>query len=143
MKSLARSYVWWPKMDCDIEEMVKSCSVCQETHMFLVLIDVHSKWIDVYVIQSIRAAKMIKKLRIVFSTHRLPWKIVIDNAPTFVSEEFKTFLKGNGIKDTTTSPYHPSSNGQAERAVQIVKHSLRCEEGENNQKKLSKLLFKY
>ena len=66
-----------------------------------------------------------------------------DNGPIFVSEEFKTFLKGNGIKHVTTRPYHPSSNGQAERAVQIDKHALRSEEGENVQEKLSKFLFKY
>ena len=29
MKSLARSYVWWPKMDCEIKEMVKKCQICQ------------------------------------------------------------------------------------------------------------------
>lgn len=27
-KALARSYVWWPKIDADIEEMVKSCIPC-------------------------------------------------------------------------------------------------------------------
>ena len=30
MKSLARSYVWWPHMDKDLEEKVKSCDVCQQ-----------------------------------------------------------------------------------------------------------------
>ncbi len=29
MKQLARNYVWWPKMDADIEFMVKRCAVCQ------------------------------------------------------------------------------------------------------------------
>ena len=29
MKAIARSYVWWPKLDADIEERVKSCGVCQ------------------------------------------------------------------------------------------------------------------
>ena len=29
MKSLARSYVWWPKMDARLEEKVKSCAICQ------------------------------------------------------------------------------------------------------------------
>ena len=29
MKALARSYVWWPGLDKDIEEMVRSCGTCQ------------------------------------------------------------------------------------------------------------------
>ena len=31
MKSLARSVVWWPQMDQEIEDKVKSCSSCQST----------------------------------------------------------------------------------------------------------------
>ena len=30
MKALARSYVWWPKMDADLEQKVRQCSPCQE-----------------------------------------------------------------------------------------------------------------
>jgi len=29
MKALARSYVWWPKLDADIESKVRACAVCQ------------------------------------------------------------------------------------------------------------------
>ena len=29
MKSLARVYVWWPKIDNDIEQMVRECDSCQ------------------------------------------------------------------------------------------------------------------
>ena len=29
MKSIARSYVWWPKIDKHIEELVKNCVDCQ------------------------------------------------------------------------------------------------------------------
>lgn len=31
MKSIARSYVWWPSIDSDIEKTVKLCHVCQVT----------------------------------------------------------------------------------------------------------------
>ena len=30
MKSLARSYVWWPGIDKEIESMVAQCQICQE-----------------------------------------------------------------------------------------------------------------
>ena len=30
MKSLARSYMWWPRLDKDIENKVKNCEECQQ-----------------------------------------------------------------------------------------------------------------
>ena len=29
IKNLARSYLWWPRLDGAIEEKVKTCKVCQ------------------------------------------------------------------------------------------------------------------
>lgn len=48
-----------------------------------------------------------------------------DNGPSLVSNKFEKFLKNNGIKHVTTAPYHPSSNGQAERYVRTVKEGLK------------------
>ena len=31
MKELARSYLWWPNLDSDLEELVKHCPECLET----------------------------------------------------------------------------------------------------------------
>ena len=31
MKSLARSYVWWPKLDAAIDNLVKKCNTCQKS----------------------------------------------------------------------------------------------------------------
>ncbi|EZA56038.1 hypothetical protein X777_04041 [Ooceraea biroi] len=30
MKMIARSHMWWPKLDCDIEALAKSCKLCVE-----------------------------------------------------------------------------------------------------------------
>lgn len=49
--------------------------------------------------------------------------MVSDNGPQFVSEEMKTFLRMKGIR---SAPYHPATNGLAERFVQTLKHSLKA-----------------
>ena len=74
---------------------------------------------------SITSAKTIETLRSVFATHGLPCVIVTDNGSSFTSDEFKTFACKNGIKHVTSAPYHPSTNDQAERAVQTLKRGLK------------------
>ena len=58
-------------------------------------------------------------------------------------EKFKTFMVCNGIKQSMTSTYPPSSNGLAEQTVQIVKQALSYARGkeETIQDSLSKFLF--
>ena len=61
---------------------------------------------------------VIEELRTMFAKFGLPETVVTDNGTGFTSHEFNSFLKQNGIKHITSAPYHPSSNGLAERAVQ-------------------------
>lgn len=39
-------------------------------------------------------------------------------------QEFRQFLKNNGILHKQGAPYHPATNGQAERYVQTIKNKL-------------------
>ena len=50
--------------------------------------------------------------------------IVSDYGPCFVSEEVESFIQVHGVKHVTSAPYHPVSNGLAERALQILKKGL-------------------
>ncbi|XP_031432706.1 uncharacterized protein K02A2.6-like [Clupea harengus] len=175
MKGLARSYMWWPGMDADIEREVQSCHTCQENRkapaaaplhpwewpetpwsrlhvdyagphlgrMFLIVIDAHSKWLDVYPTSNATSQVTIEKLRQCFSTHGLPQTIVSDNGTCFTSQEFESFLKQNGIQHITSAPFHPASNGLAERAVQTFKQGIKKTKGDTLETKIARFLFNY
>ncbi|XP_055958471.1 uncharacterized protein K02A2.6-like [Patella vulgata] len=166
MKSLARSYIWWPSIDQDIEDKVRGCGIClalrksppasplipwkwpkrvwQRLHIdfaefqrrhFLIVIDSFSKWLEVFHMTSTTSRKTIETLRTLFASYGLPEDVVSDNGPQFISYEFKDFLSKNGVRQILTPPYHPASNGAAERSVQTVKQGLlkQIMEGHTNQ----------
>ena len=175
MKALARSYVWWPKIDTDLEQKVRQCSPCQENRksrpeaplhpwewptkpwvrlqldyvgpflgkMFLIVIDSHSKWMEAFPMNTSTSSATIEKLRMAFATHGLPEIVVTDNGSNFVSKEFEEFLKQNGIRHIRTAPYHPASNGQAERAVQTFKEGMKKMSGGNVETRVSRFLPRY
>ena len=111
--------------------------------MFLVLIDAHSKWIEVFCTSAATSAVVIEELRSVFARFGLPETIVTDNGTSFISAEFEKFLRGNGIKHITSAPYHPATNGLAERAVQIVKRGLKKVKQGTLQSRIAQVLFAY
>ena len=93
VKLLARSYIWWHKIDQDIEEVVRTCENCAvqrslppkaplhswpwanrpmqrihidyaeiEGYQVLVIIDIHSKWIEAIPLKTATAATTIEAL---------------------------------------------------------------------------------
>ena len=94
---------------------------------------------------STTSAKVITELRRIFSTYSLPQQLVSDNGPQFVSAEFTQFLKENGVKHIRCSPYHPASNGLAERFIQSFKKAVNVGEKRSTQlqQSLAEFLLTY
>ena len=62
--------------------------------------------------------RTIDVFRDVFARFGIPEVLVSDNGPQFVSEEMARFLLSMGVEHMYSAPYHPQSNGEAERSVQ-------------------------
>ena len=177
MKSLARSYLWWPGLDKALEDCVHRCLPYQSVqnvpavaplhpwlwpahpwqcvhldfagpflgHMFMIMVDAHSKWPEIVEMSSTTTKQTIAVLNKVFAAYGLPEQVVSDNGPQFISDEFQLFMKSNGIKHIRCSPYHPSSNGLAERMVQTFKKAMKASANEATSvsQKLSDFLLSY
>ncbi|CAM1298210.1 Uncharacterised protein r2_g773 [Pycnogonum litorale] len=129
MKALARSFVWWPRLDSDIEDVVRSCETCVDSHInprvapqlfwpwatepwqrihvdftqinsqnFLLVVDTYSKWLEVVPMSNTTASSTVSGLRKLYATYGLPERVVSDNGPQSVSDEFRSFHKMNCIE---------------------------------------------
>ena len=114
-------------------------------YMFLVVVDAYSKWPAIFKTKKATSDKTIEILRSLFAAEGVPEVLASDNGPQFVSEEMKFFLESNGIQHARSAPYHPSTNGLAERMVQSFKYSMKAagEETATIQKKLDNFLLTY
>lgn len=114
-----------------------------EGKWFLLIVDAHSKWMEIHITNSTTSAATIELLRKSLAALGLPDVIVSDNATTFMSEEFAEFLRRNGIRHLRAPPYHPASNGLVERAVQTFKEGIKRLKAGSLCTRLSRFLFKY
>eukprot|EP00731_Ephydatia_muelleri_P019546 Em0012g371a len=113
---------------------------------FLIVVDAHSKWPEVIpMASSTTAARTIEALRLLFASYGVPNQLVSDNGPQFVSKEFADFMAGNAVKHIRVAPYHPASNGLAERFVQTFKKAMSAarNDGASLSQKLCRFLLTY
>ena len=157
MKQLARTAVYWPQVDADIEDVARQCTACNEHqrlppkqpshpwitpdkpwsrlhidhainfrgHNWLVMVDAYSKYPCVHLMSSISTKATTRRLEEDFAHFGYPHAIVTDNAACFTSTEFQTWCEERGIQHLHGAPYHPETNGAAERLVQTLKQSLK------------------
>lgn len=158
MKNLARSYVYWPKINFQIEQFVKKCSNCALITKAPVKVPLSNwsqpsaSWQRVHVDYAGRGILLCSAgcflkmagdysnandLGSAYCQHFRSFgtliTLVSDNGTQFTSEKFQTFCFSNGIEHLRCPPFYSSSNSQAERFVDIFKRGLlkSQEEGKN------------
>ncbi|XP_054918602.1 uncharacterized protein [Dermacentor andersoni] len=153
MKARASSVMFWPNMSADINQFCKTCKVCQMHQPrnqkmpllshdvptlpwesvgvdlfhyggreFAVMVDFYSFFFEVRELRHTTSNALKTWCAQVFLVHGLPQKLYSDNGPPFSSSDF---LRKLDVVHVTSSPYHPRSNGMAERAVQEAKKLLK------------------
>ena len=91
---------------------------------FFIYVDAYSKWFYVTPMSRCNADAVVAELLKIFAFWGLPQKLVSDNGPPFTSNAYKSFCTRFDIELMYSPAYHPQSNAQAERSVQICKKAL-------------------
>jgi transposase InsO family protein len=92
---------------------------------YLVLIDYFSRYLEIAHLPKLTSACVIGKMKNIFAHNGIPELVVTDNGPQLTSAEFAKFAETWHFTHTTSSPYFPQSNGEAERGVQLAKNILK------------------
>ena len=148
-------HMWWPRMDSNIEEIVRSCNECAaqrgllpvvplhswpwakqpmkrlhidfaeiEGLQVLIMIDVHSKWIEAKPLHTATASTTIQALQTFFQILDYQMKLLVITGRNSLHSNSKSFV--NVMESNIPiPPYHPASNGAAGRAVQVVKSAMK------------------
>ena len=170
MKSLLRSFVYWPNMDNHIENEVKLCKVCAmaakappikfnpwlktDLHgrgytltgplggfYYFIVVNSFSKWSEVHRCKTPTTEITIECLHELFARFGVVDTMVSDNGSQF--REFKDIYEYQIDHVTTPPPLHPRSKGQAERFVDTLKRALKKVRATPTEKVLQRFLQVY
>lgn len=77
-------------------------------NMFLIIVDAHSKWSEVFQMISTTTSAIVKNLRTLFVRQGQGMPNEVDNSPQFISAELKQFMALDGIRHNilTVPPAH-------------------------------------
>ena len=121
------------------------CGPLPSGEYLLVLIDRYSRYPEVEIVRSTKAACVIPKLDKIFTVHGIPYKIVSDNGPPFNGDDFDRYMKALGIEHDPVTPYWPQANGEVERFNQPLEKMLQAAEVEGKiwRQELNRFLLQY
>jgi transposase InsO family protein len=94
------------------------------THL-LVAIDKFSKWIEVQPLNSIRSEQAVAFFTNIIHLFGVPNSIITDNGTQFTGRKFLDFCEDHHIRVDWAAVAHPMTNGQVERANDMILQGLK------------------
>ena len=94
------------------------------THL-LVAIDKFSKWIEVRPLNSIRSEQAVAFFTNIIHRFGVPNSIITDNGTQFTGRKFLDFCEDHHIRVDWAAVAHPMTNGQVERANDMILQGLK------------------
>ncbi|KAA3473673.1 Retrotransposable element Tf2 [Gossypium australe] len=130
---------YWPSMKKDTSEFVSRCLICQQVKAehqvpsgLLQPIRVPKwKWDRItmdFVTLTVDSKEEICDLYMseIVRLHGVPLSIISDRDPRFTSRFWKKLQEALGMKLSFSTAFHPQTDGQSERVIQILEDMLRC-----------------
>ena len=100
-------------------------------HSLLVIVDYHSRFHEVEVMQSTTAVKVIDRLADTFSRHGLPATIKSDNGPQIKSSKFREYCEQQGTIHHKVTAKWAQANGEVQRQNRSLLKRLQFAQAEN------------
>jgi len=92
----------------------------------LVLTDYFSKWVEAAAYSNITQVQVRQFIwKEIICRHGLPYEIVTNNGPQFISEQFETFCAEWQIRLSRSTPRYPQGSGQAEAMNKTIISNLK------------------
>ena len=113
------------RLGIDIVGPKEPSAQSQSRYLFTV-IDEYSRFPFAFCLKSITSDSIIKCLKQLFAIFGTPQFIHSDRGTQFLSNEFENFCLQAGIAHSSSTPYHPTGNGQTERFNGIIWRSIQC-----------------
>lgn len=143
------------RKQCELASWKKTCKPMERVHLdhfffksksYLVIVDDYSNYVHVDSQSKVDTRNVIMSMKKFFAIFGLCEKLVTDNGTAFTSDLFEKFCEANQIEHIKSPPYHPQSNGLAERYVGIVKSNLKkflCDQRGSIEEQIQNFLFNY
>ena len=168
--AMAQEHYYWPTMKNDLRQLIDNCHTCLKHknlppptppvqtipkgkmehfssdlceyngHKYLVQADRFTGYLFVNPMIRTTADRVIAVQQKIFNYFGYPKHIRSDNGPPYNSTEYADFCKRYDIDHQFSDPFHPISNGHAERAVGIGKSIIKKAQ---NLKILQDLIHQY